>query len=671
MDTQLFLNALALQHVDFEGRLILIIAMLVGAAVLLPITAHYWVRIFRKYIRRHPEAKHVFRGHESIGRVFHDLSFLIKVILIVYAGFIAWQTVHEEPVLAYSTPVAYSKITDASPEIRLTFSVPVDKDNITFHVSPIVEGEWMWEKPVLNGFYRTARFLPAESFLPDSRIVVYVVGLRSVLQKSTSHELAIEFIAPRTPQLSEVFPHDGQENVPATTSLLLTFDEPVGDFVETQVVMDPQHNGVQIEDDGNMQMVWFQEPLRQDQKYTVHVYQTVRSYDTKTREDRIRGDTRHISTFSFTTVSTPLIDEYSPKGNAVLPQTPLQISFDQPMEQESVRAGLDITPSTEGEFVWVDESTFTFTPTDGWQRGTDYVVRLQNGLKSASGGTISDTVELRFATIGAVKVTNISPLSGSSGVDPQSVNIALTFDQPVDQQSAQSAVSISPQVQFATAWQGDSLILSTAGKLAHNTRYTVKISPGVKSVYGLDSTQTFESSFTTKQKSFVLGIPYYRQEETFTCNVAAARMVLAYRGVHLSEDAMQDGMGYSDNPNNGWVDGYGVHIGPVAGFVDNYRSVAVKQGWNVTDMLKEVQKGNPVITWEYNRYSQPYGSFTLPSGATGYMGMHSEVIRGFIGEIDNPTHILTNDPWRGQLTYTIDTFKNIWGYMNNTALVVY
>lgn len=665
------IDALALQHIDFEGRLILVSAMFIAAAVLLPITAHYWVRIFRKYIKRHPEADHVFRGHESLRRVFHDLSFVIKIILLLYAGFIGWQTVHEQPVLAYSSPVAYSKIADASPEIRLTFSVPVDKDNITFHVSPIVEGEWMWEKPVLNSFYRTVRFLPTESFLPDSRIVVYVVGLRSVLQKNTSHELAIEFTAPRTPQLSEVFPHDGQGDVPASTSLLLTYDQPVGDFVETQVVIDPQHSDFQIEDQGNMQTIWFQNPLRQDQTYTVHVYQTIRSYDTKTKEDRVRGETRHISTFTFTTVSTPLIADYTPKGSSVLPHTPLHVSFDQPMDQESVRAGLEITPPTQGELVWVDESTFTFTPTDGWQRATDYVVRLQNGLKSASGGIITDTVELRFATIGAVKVTNISPFNGSSGVDPQSANVSITFDQPVDQQSAQSAVSVSPSVEYTATWQGNTLMLGTAGRLGHNTRYTIKVANGIKGIYGLDSTQTFESSFTTKPKSFVLGIPYYRQEETFTCNIAAMRMALAYRGVHLSEDVIQDGVGYSDNPNSGWVDGYGVHIGPVAGFVDNYRSVVIKQGWNVVDMLKEVQKGNPVIVWEYNRYSEPHGAFTLPSGATGYMGMHSEVIRGFIGEIDNPTHILTNDPWRGQLTYTVDTFKSIWGYMNNTALVVY
>lgn len=666
-----FFDALALYHVEFEVRLILVVAMLACAILFIPLTARYWVRIYRKYFRRYPDALHVFNGHESLRHVFHDLSFLIKIILFVYAVFIAWHMVQEQPVLLSSSPQAYSKLIDASPEIRLMFSVPVDKDAITFHVSPVIEGEWLWERPQIGKLYRTVRFLPAESFLPDSRIVVYMVGLRSILQKDTAHELAVEFIGPRTPQLSEVFPHDGQESVPSTTSLLFSYDEPVGDFVDTKVVVEPAHSDFHVENDGTGQIVRFDQPLRQDQKYTVNVFQTARSYDTKTREDRIRGDTRHISNFSFTTVTTPLIADYKPKGASVLPDTPLQVTFDQPMVQESVSASLHIEPSVQGEVAWVDESTFTFTPNGGWERGTEYIVGFDTGLTSELGGVITDTIELRFETIGAVKVTNISPLNGASGIDPHGANVSITFDQPVDQQSAQSAVSISPQVAYSTNWQGNTLILSTAGKLSYNTRYSIKIAPGIKGTYGLDSTQAVESSFVTKQKSFVLGIPYYGQEETFTCNIAAMRMALAYRGVYLSENTIQDGVGLSDNPNTGWVDGYGTHIGPAAGFIDNYRSVGVKQGWNVTDMLKEVQNGNPVIIWEYNRYSQPPGAFTLASGATGYMGMHSEVIRGYIGEIDNPTHILTNDPWRGQLTYTIDAFENIWGYMNNIALVVY
>jgi len=51
--------------------------------------------------------------------------------------------------------------------------------------------------------------------------------------------------------------------------------------------------------------------------------------------------------------------------------------------------------------------------------------------------------------------------------------------------------------------------------------------------------------------------------------------------------------------------------------------------------------------------------------------MHSEVVVGFTGRHDNPTSILTNDPWRGRRKYTLGSFYNIWGYLGNRAIVVF
>lgn len=671
MDSSLLVKALALQHIPFEQRLILTVYLLIIALVLLPLTGHYWKRLYRKYLRRFPEAQHVFEGHTSFTHAVRDVGFVLKVVVIAYAAFIALQLYNEAPVIEHVLPQPHSKLESSLPSFVVTFSVPVDKDAITFNLSPTIDGEWMWDAPTVGGFYRTARFLPAESFFPDSKVVLYMVGVTAALGNDTTHEMALEWTGPRTPNLIHVFPQDGQQEVAPDTVLRFEYTELLGDFVDTQVVIEPSVGDFVITNHGFEQAVSFAQPLEQDQEYAVHIFQTGRSYDAQTKEDRIRGETRLLTAFSFRTVATPLIAQYSPRGTAALPHDPLRIEFDQEMDRVSVEEHLSIDPQIAGTTTWESDAVMVFAPIDGWQRATAYTVRLGAGTKSLKGGTLPDGVELPFGTIGAVKVADISPLNGATGIDPNSANVRIVFDQPVDQESAASAVSISPRVEYATSWQDNTLILATAGKLGHMTKYTIAVAAGIKSIHGLDSTEAFNSTFTTKQKTFVLGIPYYGQEETFTCNISAMRMALAYRGVYLAERTIKDGVGYSGDPNQGWVDGYGVHSGPVSAYMSNHRSVAVKQGWNITDMLKEVHKGNPVIIWEYNRYSQPYGAFALPSGATGYMGMHSEVIRGYIGDIENPTHILTNDPWRGQLTYTIDTFKSIWGYMNNTALVVY
>ena len=147
-------------------------------------------------------------------------------------------------------------------------------------------------------------------------------------------------------------------------------------------------------------------------------------------------------------------------------------------------------------------------------------------------------------------------------------------------------------------------------------------------------------------------------------------MALAFYGNLVSEQDILAQIGNGNDPNSNWVDGYGVHIEPIAGYINKFRETEIKTNWSIAGITDAVSQGYPVILWVYNRYSQPAGPFQLASGEVGYMGMHSEVVRGFIGPKDNPEYILTNDPWRGQLTYSRATFESIWRYIGNTALVV-
>ena len=52
------------------------------------------------------------------------------------------------------------------------------------------------------------------------------------------------------------------------------------------------------------------------------------------------------------------------------------------------------------------------------------------------------------------------------------------------------------------------------------TTYKVKILPGVKSIYGLDSNQTFETSFTTELQTIKLAVPMDFQDYPLSCEAA-------------------------------------------------------------------------------------------------------------------------------------------------------
>lgn len=171
-------------------------------------------------------------------------------------------------------------------------------------------------------------------------------------------------------------------------------------------------------------------------------------------------------------------------------------------------------------------------------------------------------------------------------------------------------------------------------------------------------------------------------------------MALGYKGVTgIGEVGFMEEIGYQNvnrnfttntwgNPNEGVVGtydgsgpgGYGAHWDPVANAMSKYRKTEVKRHWNIPDMLDVVRQGNPVMVWWVNGvWPAKDISWNLPNGERVYTvnGMHVEVVKGWVGDVQDPEAILTNDPWRGNRRYTQSQFLNLWKWFDNTAVVVY
>lgn len=575
------------------------------------------------------------------------------------------------PFVIRTTPEAGSTISDALQEIAVEFDLPIDKNEVTFNISPEVKGEWTFESAsTAIKVERKAVFHPEESFYPGNPVIIYITGIQSLSRVGKFHEQAISFKAPKVPTLRKMTPADGAENVKTDAEIILEYDAPIGNFVETTVEIEPAVE-FNLKTEGKIQKILFHEALAQDSHYAIRVFQTPRSFNAKTGERIEVGETTEVGKTSFSTVTTPGIASYEPKGEAVAVTSPIIITFNQEMERKSVERHFAIDPNVNGTIIWKGNDTFTFTPDEPLPKETIFTLTFSKGMRSFTEGMTKEDIILSFTTIGRVKVISVTPVPSSYGVDPISANISIEFDQPVDQLSAQQHVSISPAVSASPRWNENTLTLVTAGNLAFATTYTIVVSPGIISLGGIDSTETFTYQFSTRSNTFALNIPLYLQAPGFTCNLVATKMVLQYRGISVDIETIKNTIGVGDDPNTSWVNNYGTHWGPISRYINQYRPTAAKTGWTLHEILIEVQNGNPVILFWYNRYSQPPGAFTLPSGATGYMGMHSEVVRGFVGTPDNPSAILTNDPWRGQLSYSPQLFINTWAYINNAAVVVY
>lgn len=455
----------------------------------------------------------------------------------------------------------------------------------------------------------------------------------------------------------------------------MEYDAPTGDFVELKPVVTPSAEFTVTQEDQNKQRITFTRPLQQDQTYLVEFYRTLRSYRVGTNQSLQVGAREKINSLSFKTVTAPLISSSSPSGNQVQPTEEIKIIFDQEMNRQSVESLFEITPRIKGGINWEDNRTFVFTPAEPLLKETKYQLLFKKGILNRFGAKIEKDINLEFETIGKVKVIAASPSYGAQINTTSLDKIAIEFDQEVDRPSAEARFSISPAIGGNISWESKKMTFNLARNLAYSTRYDLRVNPGVKAIYGLDSQSEFASYFTTPKQTFTLDVPQYYQDpkfQTFNCNLVAAQMVLAYRGINVTQEEVKSAIGVGQNPDINWVEGYGTHAGPIASYLESRGlSIAIKTGWNLTDLAKEIENGHPVILWWYNRYSQPKGVFTLPGGYTGYKGMHGEVARGFVGSSSNPTELLTNDPWRGRLVYDQSLFLATWSYLNYTAIVVY
>lgn len=375
----------------------------------------------------------------------------------------------------------------------------------------------------------------------------------------------------------------------------------------------------------------------------------------------------------FTTVQPALLTSIEPQGSGINPETDVRIIFDESMDRQSTIEHLTITGEIEFTPLWDSQGKILTLKHKSFTKDTDYILVIKKGVKTAAGGMMEADITTQFRTAGPVVVTQMDPLNSATDVS-NTQPVTLTFDQPVPRNIV-NYITFTPAITATVSAAGRTVTFFPSTPLVYETNYSVTVKTGAPSIYGLPSSYDQIFSFTITPPA--LTVPYFEQEAPFTCNMAAVRMLLAYRGVEVTEQKLIDVIGLggkrgSGNPYKGYIDDYGTYWDAVARGVDKYRPTRIIKGGKLADIITEIKKGNPVMTWGQNGWSDPYDiSWTATDGTfiKAINGMHSAVVRGYTGSDSNPTELLLNDPWRGQ--YALDTkeFMRRWGYFG-VAMVV-
>ena len=130
--------------------------------------------------------------------------------------------------------------------------------------------------------------------------------------------------------------------------------------------------------------------------------------------------------------------------------------FNQPMDRGSVETAWIADPVGGGEFIWADDATLKFKPSQALQAGASLKMGVNTGARSATGQAFSSEEIFTFNIADALHPRQYLPEDGSIDISVDAAVVA-SFDQPVvplgaDPATLPAGFTLDPQVAGRGEW---------------------------------------------------------------------------------------------------------------------------------------------------------------------------------------------------------------------------
>jgi uncharacterized protein YvpB len=582
----------------------------------------------------------------------------VGIFCFVLAVFFIASYLHAPLKLQYS--LSQIRVTSS---IKVTFSKEVAVNKLHYSLTPSANGSWKIHHDLLGA--TAVEFVPAHQLTPGSAYNLKLAGLNTIDSKSIP-EQSINITTESPADFAGTSPSKGAVNVPVDTSISITLKAPNHGLRKLQAIADGSVNLQPLPNTSDDQTFTWHFGARLPQGQTVNVI-----FLDLNQNDPAK---RQLASLNFTTVKEPTVTAAT-QTNHLYPNIPINISFDQPMSQSHPALKFNLP----GTGKWISPIEYQFNP-GSLTPGTSYSYTLLKGAASEAGGLVEKDDTFTISTPGAAYLQSYSPSRNNIALN---TSIWVTFDQPVDHSTAQSAFTTSPTLGGSFSWSGNSMEFKPAG-LEYQKTYTASLRSGIKSLYGLPSGKSFSFSFTTAYQVIKLPVPYFRQAYSLSCEEASLRMALAYRGINVSDFDVLQRVGYSPRPRdtstNSWDNPYEMYVGDVNGIMGSTgwgvyspriaaaaksfgRSSQAITGISVGQISSAIHSGNPVVLWGFSGSSPKMDSWNTSSGLIlAARNEHVRTIVGVVGNITNPVGFYINDPIFGQFYWTTSQLINNMNY---------
>lgn len=408
------------------------------------------------------------------------------------------------PALIESQPPPGAEIPLQGP-ITLYFNQPMDQASVeaAMRTRPQVPADLIWRDDA------TLAFTPQQPLAADSSLTVQITPTaRSSQGVQLSQPVSLTYQTAGFLKLAHTLPGSGSQEVDPGAAILASFDHPVaaaeGQAQATAPAFQlaPKAEGHGIWLNSSTYAFYPDLPLQGGITYTVQL-------DPKLHSDGggpLQGKTQ----WSFST-ATPRVVSQQPAADEgpMRLDSPVVLTFNQPMDQQSVQANFSLTGPTgpvPGISSWNPDGTqYTFRPGSLLARGAQYQVHLSAAARSLSGTPIQAAFSSTIRSVPFLTVTSSKP--GPGGTISPSQGISLFFSTPLQGPDFSQWISLNPSVSnLKISWNEADRSLNLAGDFVPATQYMLSITPNLTDVWGgrLGHPYSFEFRVAPLTPSLVL-----------------------------------------------------------------------------------------------------------------------------------------------------------------------
>ena len=387
--------------------------------------------------------------------------------------------------------------------IVITFSTSMDVGVTPGAISSV---------PTITGSFTFDGTMKIVTWVPDSNLKLgtkYTITISTQARSFSGINMKFPYVFSFTtipppdtfpPYVVSTNPNNGDTNVPNTTKVAITWNESMNKASAQNAFSSAPPITCAWSWTIVTQTCTPSVALQFNTKYTITI--------STTAKDLAGNNMKNNYKFSFNTsqmpdIYPPYIVSTTPTNGAtnVSNATKIDIKWNESMNQTSAEGAFSSSPAIVCAWSWSGTNQ-TCTPSSVLQSNTNYMATIATTAKDLAGNALKNTYTFSFTTAGGgpspPTVISTSPQNGTTNVSINA-NITIEFSDAMNKSATEGAISSSPSITGAFAWDGTAKIVTwdPTTNLMPSTQYTVTVSTSAKGKSGMNMVMPYKFIFTT------------------------------------------------------------------------------------------------------------------------------------------------------------------------------